>query len=434
MSAMIRPAFGKAEIRAAEMVVEDARRGLFKVHRRAFTDEQVLEIERRVIFDHCWLYLGHASEVELPGSFVTREIAGRQLIFSRDRDGKLHAFYNTCSHRGAMVCREPKGRGRSFYCAYHGWAYSDGGVLIDAPGREGVHHAELNLQEVPKLGDYCGFVFVCFDPAAESLEDYLAGARDLLEIVAEQGAGGMEIIGGSHQHSIDANWKLLAENSIDGYHARTVHSTYLEYLESRDGKSHAPAAIDRITHDWGNGHTAMENPTGALAWGRPCARWVPGWGEEARQEIDALMLELAGRLGEERARRVAHGDRNAVIFPNLVVNDIMAVTVRTFYPVSPHHMVVDAWALGPKGESASSRERRLRNFVEFLGPAGFATPDDMELLELCQKSFGNRGLEWNDLSQGMGSRQPVKIDDQQLRTFWRRWRDLMAADGAAEEK
>ena len=55
-------------------------------------------------------------------------------------------------------------------------------------------------------------------------------------------------------------------------------------------------------------------------------------------------------------------------------------------------------------ESDTSRDRRLRNFVEFLGPAGFATPDDVEMLELCQRGYANMAsAPYNDLSRGMAT-------------------------------
>ncbi|HAM47437.1 MAG TPA: p-cumate dioxygenase, partial [Alphaproteobacteria bacterium] len=62
--------------------------------------------------------------------------------------------------------------------------------------------------------------------------------------------------------------------------------------------------------------------------------------------------------------RMATLSRNLLIFPNLVINDVMAITVRTFYPVSPGRMNVSAWALAPKEENAASRERRLVSFLE----------------------------------------------------------------------
>jgi len=60
------------------------------------------------------------------------------------------------------------------------------------------------------------------------------------------------------------------------------------------------------------------------------AKWEPLFGEHARQEIAALRAGLVGKYGPERASRMADLNRNLLIYPNLVVNDIMAITVRTF--------------------------------------------------------------------------------------------------------
>jgi p-cumate 2,3-dioxygenase subunit alpha len=429
---------GRAATAGAPLIIDEHAEGIFRVNRSVFVEEAILALERERIFDRCWLYLGHASEVASPASFVTREVGGRALLFNRDRDGALQAFYNTCAHRGALVCRERAGRRRAFQCPYHGWIYDERGKLIEVPGRSSLPEAfnadgTMNLARVPKCAEYRGFVFVCFDRDAVSLEEYLAGARAYLDYVADQGERGMEIVGGAQEYSVAANWKLLQENSADGYHAATTHATYFDYIRGRDGnrRDFDPSITFGRVRNLGNGHAVSES-VGAMPWGRPYARWVPGWGQDARPEVEALAQGIVARLGEERGTIVARGDRNLLIFPNLVVNDIMAITVRTFYPRRPDHMDVNAWSLAPIGESAASRERRLRNFLEFLGPGGFATPDDVEMLELCQRGYANRdGIAWNDLSRGMQKELPAKSDELQMRCFWRRWHQLVTGcDGA----
>jgi p-cumate 2,3-dioxygenase alpha subunit len=88
-------------------------------------------------------------------------------------------------------------------------------------------------------------------------------------------------------------------------------------------------------------------------------------------------------------------------------------------------MEINAWALAPKDETLENRALRLDNFLTFLGPGGFATPDDMDMLESCQRGFLNREVEWSDISRGMKSDHPVPTDELQLRTFWRRWNELI---------
>ena len=180
----------------------------------------------------------------------------------------------------------------------------------------------------------------------------------------------------------------------------------------------------------GNGHAVVDNVNFR---GRPVAAWIPLYGEEARPEIEAIRAELVDRLGEERARRVADTNRNLVVFPNLVINDGSAVTIRTFWPTAVDRMRVTAWALGPVEESETSRARRLDSFLTFYGPGGLATPDDVEALELVQGGLATwRESEWSEISRGMNKTgEQLNTDELHLRTFWRRWNALMTEGGAA---
>jgi p-cumate 2,3-dioxygenase alpha subunit len=414
-------------------IVDDPVRGLFKVHRSAMTSAEILEREREVIFDRCWLYLGHESEIPEPGSFKTRTVAGRPLIFVRDETGRVRAFLNSCPHRGAQVCREAQGCAKRFTCFYHGWTYANTGPLLTIPGDEsygeGFDRSKLGLGEAPRLECYRDFVFVNFDRDAVDLPTYLGAAAEYLDLVADQSAAGMEVTGGTHEYSTRANWKLLVENSLDGYHALTTHATYFTYL--KDLGTDLSMGVSGVSRQLGGGHGVIEYEA---PWGRPIARWEPRWGEAVRLELDRLRHELVDRLGEERGLRIAERNRNVCIFPNLVVNDIMAITIRRFEPIAPDYMTVSAWSLAPTDEGPELRARRLDSFLTFLGPGGFATPDDVEALEVCQRGFATcRELEWSDISRGMTRARPGADDELQMRAFWRRWNELVTGTPPSAE-
>lgn len=413
--------------------VIDESRGIYRVPRRAFVDPAVFERECRAIFDTCWLYLGHASELPNPGDFVTRKVAGRPMLFTRDKDDHYHAIINTCPHRGAVVCRERKGSSPAFQCMYHGWVFANTGRLMVVPGHAG-YPADYKddpgkqLTHAPRFERFGDFFFISFAADGEDLATYLAGAGDYLKLVSEQSSKGMTIVGGTQEYSIRGNWKLLAENSVDGYHAASTHSTYLEYLKNANGSTH-DTRLAGFGHDLGNGHAVIEY---FAPWGRPIANWIPLWGEEGKSEIEAIQQDLTARLGQERAERIAKQSRNMIIFPNLVINDVMAITVRTFWPTAPDYMEVNAWALAPAEESEWLRKFRLFNFTEFLGPGGFATPDDVEAIEKCQIGYqAAREAQYNDLSRGMLREGGSAYDDElQMRCFWNEWDRRIQEDGA----
>jgi p-cumate 2,3-dioxygenase alpha subunit len=411
-------------------IIDDQAGGLFRVNHRAYTDPHCLEEERARLFGRCWIYVGHESEVPHNGDYRARTVAGRPMVLVRGDDNVIRVLLNTCTHRGAQVCRQKAGNARTFQCPYHAWTFNSRGQLVGVPGEESYSEAfsrdELRLISPAQVDSYRGFIFACFDPAADSLYDYLAGAREYLDLVADQSQVGMKVVAGQQSYSARANWKLLPENSVDGYHAMPLHQRYFSFLNDA-GVDVRNFGTHQRAIDLGNGHAVIEFQ---VPWGRPIAQWAPPFGEHRKAHFEELRRGFDARFGKERAQLICEISRNLVIFPNLVINDIMAVTIRTFYPVSPDYMEVDAWALAPIDESAEDSALRLDNFLTFLGPGGFATPDDVEMLESCQRGFVNREVEWSDLSRGMKRERPLPTDDLQLRTFWRQWNRLMTEPDA----
>jgi p-cumate 2,3-dioxygenase subunit alpha len=404
------------------MVDEDVEKRRFRVHRSSMTSPSVYGAEVKNVFNHCWLYVGHTSEVPKPGDYVRRPVGGRPMFMVRgSKSGEIRVFHNSCTHRGALVCRTDRGNAKSFQCFYHAWTFSTEGQLIGVPDRDGYEgrdFGDLGLA-APRVEEYRGFVFLSFDPDIVDLQSYLAGAKEYLDLVIDGASDDVEIIRGTHEYGMAANWKLLVENSIDGYHAAPLHATYFQYLASVG--TDISAGISGFGRDLGNGHAVVE---GGAPWGRPIASWEPSFGPEAKVEIERIRADLVERHGEALASRMANTSRNLLIYPNLIINDIMAVTVRTFMPGAPDHTDITAWQLAPRTELPLLRERRLDNFLTFLGPGGFATPDDIEALESCQSGFTSGGIEWNDISRGM-ARSPLQSDEEQMRTFWRRWNEQM---------
>jgi len=417
----------------ANLVIDNKKDGLFRVHRQAFTEPDILTLEQRRVFETTWIYAGHTSEIPQPGDFRARHVAGRPVILVRGTDGAVRVLLNTCTHRGAQVCREASGNANTFQCFYHAWTFNNQGDLIGVPGDDAYSEAfdrrTLGLGTPPRVEDYRGFVFISFNAAIEPLVDYLAGAREYLDLVCDQSEAGMEVVTGTQAYSMRANWKLLVENSMDGYHARTTHQRYFDYLvESGVDVSRIRKRRGGRGKALGNGHAVIQSEP---IWGRPIARWSPEFGEAKRAELEQMQRDYEARFGVEWAYRITQTSRNLLIFPNLIINDIMAITIRTFFPVSPAYLEINAWALAPSDESPQNRALRLDHFLTFLGPGGYATPDDVEALESCQLGYLNREIEWNDLSRGMKRAEPEVTDELQMRAFWRQWHTLMLRTQAA---
>ena len=402
------------------LIQDDRRNGLFRVHRSAMVSPEVFALERQRIFDRCWLYVGHESELEKRGDFRRRVVGGRPLIFLRDSDGELRVLFNACTHRGATICRQDAGNAKAFQCFYHAWTFDTTGALVTVPDEEAYSSCfdreERRLGSPARFGNYRGFCFVSYNPDVEDLETYLAGAAEYLDLIVDQSESGMRVVPGTNIYSTKANWKLLCENSFDTYHGIPVHQTYFDYINSLGVTMERGRNSSSV--DLGNGHAVMQSEA---PYGRPIARWHPLFGEDAKEDIEAIRRRLVERHGEERTRVMATTIRNLFVFPNLIVNDIMALTVRYIEPVAPDLMNFSAWALAPVDETAAQLARRLDSYLTFIGPGGFATPDDVEALESCQEGFRTwREVEWSDISRGM-ERDPTAIDELDSRSFWRAW-------------
>src|SRR5260370_41940973 len=81
---------------ARELIIDDRVGGIFRVNRRVFTDPEILEQERREVFDRSWLYAGHESELAKPGAFIPPTARGPPPLPARAAARPAPAFLNTC--------------------------------------------------------------------------------------------------------------------------------------------------------------------------------------------------------------------------------------------------------------------------------------------------------------------------------------------------
>ena len=90
---------------------------------------------------------------------------------------------NTCTHRGALICRRDQGNADVLQCFYHAWTFNNQGELIGVPDEAGYskafNRAEMGLKSPPRVDNYRGFIFVSFNPDVEELGDLSSGCEGL---------------------------------------------------------------------------------------------------------------------------------------------------------------------------------------------------------------------------------------------------------------
>ena len=148
------------------------------------------------------------------GSYVSRKSAGTPLLVVRGDDGKVRAFINGCRHRGMQVAKN-SGCARAFVCPYHAWTYGLEGELKHIPGRAGFPGVELKDNGLVEVGatEKGGLVYVNQSGPADA---------SMLEIVPDLFSEKQAYFDQS-EYTDDANWKLLAETTMEGYHIKALH-------------------------------------------------------------------------------------------------------------------------------------------------------------------------------------------------------------------
>src|SRR5204863_157424 len=172
---------------------------------------------------------------------------------------------------------------------------------------ENFDKTEYGLRRPARFEEYRGFWFMCLERNVQPLSQYLALAKDYIDLVLDQSPSGqMEIIAGVQEYDVAANWKLMVENSVDDYHLPSTHSTWLNFMANSGVKIEPPKEEGLVLPtrgkavELGNGHFTTDNVNFR---GRPVAKWIPLYGAEAKGEIDAIRSELVTRLGAERGPR-----------------------------------------------------------------------------------------------------------------------------------
>src|SRR5512139_2341459 len=75
------------------------------ISREIFVDPDLYKEELDKVFTRAWLFIGHESLIPNPGDFYTTRMGEESVILCRDKQGIVHAFLNSCRHRGMKVCR-----------------------------------------------------------------------------------------------------------------------------------------------------------------------------------------------------------------------------------------------------------------------------------------------------------------------------------------
>lgn len=204
-------------------------RQLFAQRKRGYSLPQglylepgMLEFDLEAIFYRQWLQVGLESEIPKSGDYLTVDVGRSSVIVLRNAEGGVGAFFNTCRHRGARICRESRGHARRLVCPYHQWSYDLTGRLAHASYIQTIDTATLGLRPV-RVERLAGLIFICLTQDAPDFAPLRAALEPMIEP--------HELYNARVAHTATwverADWKLAMQNARECYHCRAGHPELL---------------------------------------------------------------------------------------------------------------------------------------------------------------------------------------------------------------
>ena len=336
-----------------------------------YNDMRFFELEREHLWRRSWLLAAHTDELPEPGCFMRWENAGQPVVIVHDDDGRIRAFYNTCSHRGAPVVTEQSGKRPRLTCRYHGWSYSLDGNLIairDAADFSTLDFSCRGLKPV-RCEQFGRLVFVNFDDNAPSLIDWLGPVADEW---AEFRFDTVRLAA-RHRFPLACNWKIAMEANTEVYHVPSIHpKTVAPILDHRRN----------VNTLYPNGHGRMVAP-------------IP----------EAVLKELSDGGGAAYSRRGPGVEITSVgeiartctqsygVFPNWV----SPLSPRTlapllFWPDGIDRCYLETWTLAPDWGDGPKPDVWTVNDGESLSQVLLEDTQFGEWIQRSVKSWGFSGV------------------------------------------
>jgi phenylpropionate dioxygenase-like ring-hydroxylating dioxygenase large terminal subunit len=195
-----------------------------------FTSQARYDLEQAKVFRKSAVPVMLSAMIAEPGTAMAHDGYGVPMVFARDKSGTLRVFLNACMHKGSKLLEtcDPVKPGR-ISCPYHAWTYGLDGTLIGVARPEtflNLDKSKRNLVELPSK-EAGGFVWVMLDRHASP-------DMDAFEIAGAH-------VYGRKTFDLDANWKLVLEPFLEGYHVQRLHAATVGPLFAD-----VPNVVDRL--------------------------------------------------------------------------------------------------------------------------------------------------------------------------------------------
>lgn len=198
-----------------------------------YGDAALHELARERVFAASWQWLGDDGRVRVPGAVWPQVLLpgclDEPVVVTRDREDRLHALSNVCTHRGARVC-DGEGVETVLRCRYHGRRFGLDGRFVSMPEFDGVEGFPSPADDLPRLGlaRWRQFLFASLAPAVP-FDELIAPVEERVGWLPIEQATFQP--GHSRDYLVRAHWALYCDNYLEGFHIPFVHAGLAESLD-----------------------------------------------------------------------------------------------------------------------------------------------------------------------------------------------------------
>ena len=351
--------------------------GITRVPAWLYSDESIYRRELREFFaGDTWNYVGLDCEVPEVGNYKRAWIADRQVIVVRDENG-INVMENRCAHRGGALVWQNTGCTKMLTCPYHQWGFNLKGECRGVSLMRGVHgeggmpetfdKSQHNLRRL-RVAVVGGSVWATFSETVPAFEEY-CGTFAMQRLRRLMPGRPLRLLGHSRQ-LIPCNWKLYFENNRDPYHGTLLHTFFIAFGLYRADSRHTTSPEKGGMHSVNVAAPGERKGDGSLT--RELKRF-----REIRLN-DMEMVQFVDEYGD--------GEMTALqLFPSAFIQQHANVlAVRVMVPKGVRATEVNWTYFGYADDDERMQRIRLKQ-ANLLGPSGFVSMDDSELLKQLQR-------------------------------------------------
>lgn len=211
-----------------------------------YTDKEIFEMDMRHIWQQYWLFAGVTADIPKKGDYFTYKVHHDSIIIIRDDQGGVSAHYNTCRHRGSLICTKEEGNAPKLMCPYHQWVYNKDGSLLKArhmpddfdKSEFGLHPVHVRIVE--------GLIFISLADSPPDFEPVQAGFGPFLKPFKIPNAK----VAAKKRYVLRTNWKLITENFRECYHCGAAHPEYCRAVVGANMKESADEELLQKQVEW----------------------------------------------------------------------------------------------------------------------------------------------------------------------------------------